>query len=96
MSPEIEQLGTDDSLDAIYRQFNAWFQAGSFELANEALTQVAIQEESVLNLVGYLGATLPAKSELPYRSTFYQEVWKDFLHRATTRDRIKRLLTGLE
>ncbi len=82
----------DSELDKVYDNIDALLSSSNFEQCNSLLRGLNVNETGTDLLLGYLTATFPAKSRLPYRDTFYQNVEKVMLERKESEP---GLLTGL-
>jgi hypothetical protein len=83
----------DTALDLIYDKIDDLFLAGQFEEVDSLLGKIDIRGSSVDILLGFLTATLPAKSRLPSRAPFFHKV-EIFLQETGRME--EGLLSGLE
>jgi hypothetical protein len=82
-----------DALDELLDSFDTLFFEGRFDKADEMLEAVAVRSVSTTMLIGFLTATLPAKSKLRKRAAFFESVRGELLKRGETD---VSLLQGLE
>lgn len=66
----------DMTLDLVYDFFDSLFRGGHFEAADKALQEIRVEIYNCDVLIGILTATAPAKSKLPSRTKFYDDVVK--------------------
>lgn len=67
-------MTTDMQLDCVYDEIDYFLTKGQFALVNGMLESIPTDEYSTPVLIGFLTATLPAKSKLPFRPTFFARV----------------------
>jgi hypothetical protein len=83
---------TDAALDLLYDGFDELLRSGGFSEVDLILTDIAVDDYSVDILLGVLTATLPARSRLIARSSFYRSVAESIQRRGEAEE---GLLTGL-
>jgi len=66
--------GIDYLLDDLYINIDSILKANDFQKCDEILRNLDIRNTNTDLLLGYLTATLPAKSKLPFRQEFYKNV----------------------
>jgi hypothetical protein len=81
------------ALDQLYDHFDALFHSRSYEKVDEILQSLIVESMSTTMLIGYLTATLPAKSKLSHRAAFFRSVKRELAKRG---DEDESLLQGLE
>jgi hypothetical protein len=81
------------ALDELFDSFDTLFLDGRFDKADQRLASVAVESVSTTMLIGFLTATLPAKSKLKKRAAFFESVSKELSKRGDTDS---SLLQGLE
>ena len=64
----------DREIDSIYNYFDFLLQKRRFKFIDRILRNIEISGRDVDELISYLTVTLPAKSNLIYRKTFYKKV----------------------
>jgi len=64
-------MASDKRLDEIVNKFDELFKKEEFNKGDELLRSANIEGLDTDELLSFLTATLPAKSKLPYRPTFY-------------------------
>lgn len=84
---------TDDALDLIYDAVDELLRNGQFAKLDALLVAVPVPEYSVDILLGILTATLPAKSQLPSRTSLMESTRESLVDRG---EYTEGLLTGLE
>jgi hypothetical protein len=90
----LEKLGqVDAALDLVYDQIDEMLNTGKLEQVNRLLANAEVGSLSADVLLGLLTVTLPARSKLPARGPFFQEVAKVLKHRQELEE---GLLVGLE
>lgn len=93
-SARLAQKGRiDTALDLIYDKIDDLFHARKFEEVDSLLGKIDIRNSPLDILLGYLTATLPAKSRLPSRAKFFHDV-EAFLRETGRME--EGLLSGLE
>jgi hypothetical protein len=83
----------EPALDLIYDAADHMMRKGEFAQLDSVLANVRVSDLSVDILLAILTATLPAKSRLPSRTRFFNEIEKSLRDRDEYED---GLLTGLE
>jgi hypothetical protein len=83
---------TEADIDFIYNTVDLMLRDGRFDLVDELLRQVDVKNK-VDVLLAYLTLTLPAKSKLLQRASFFERVKQELTQRGEYRE---ALLTGLE
>ena len=90
----LDQLGqTDAALDLIFSQVDELLVAGDYQRVDVLLASVPANELSMDLLLGLLAVTLPARSRLTQRATFYSTVEMVLRERGHLKE---GLLAGLE
>ena len=80
-------------VEQFFREYDKLFIQGNFEEANQRLEQIKIKYVPTPTLICYLGVTLPASDNLPYRTEFYKKVEEEIKQRGHF---TPELLKGLE
>ena len=83
----------DSALDVLYDRVDAFLKQGNFADLDAVFNQTSAKPLSLDIILGLLTASLPAKSKLPARSSFYTEA------EATVKQRgewVEGLFAGLE
>lgn len=67
---------------------------GDWTPIDKLLQEVSLGDTKIVHLISWLTATLPCKTQLPYRTEFYKQTyWRVLLEHDTHPD---KLLQGLE
>lgn len=82
----------DAELVRLFERYDELFYADKFSEVDAELASIQVRSVSTAMLIGYLTATLPAKSKLPNRAAFYSKVSDELAVRGETDP---RLLSGL-
>ncbi|SRR6266568_2657385 len=91
---QLEKGGhVDAALDVLYDRMDALLKAKQFTVMDALLKEANVDSISVDVLLGLLTASLPARSKLPARSSFYAEAEASIKRRGEWED---GLLAGLE
>lgn len=90
---KLRQLGRDSGLDIINLFVDYCFRNELFEFIDNWLDNLDIEKLTDDHLIGILTATLPAKSKLPTRVNFLEDVIDELKRRETWEE---KLLEGLE
>ena len=88
-----EQGKVDSALDLIYERADEMLLAGEFSPLNKIISDLSVDNLTIDVLLAVLTISLPAKSKLPARSSFYLSVKQKLLERGEFRE---GLLTGLQ
>jgi hypothetical protein len=81
-------------LNLLYREFDAWLMAGSFQIIREILSRVDVRKYNLSILVGFLTVTWKWKAALNERAELYEALRE--LVMAEAPKRAESILKGLE
>jgi hypothetical protein len=74
----LKPLDDYKKLDNLYDNLDEHFRNGRFEVVDEILSGVDVENEHIDILLGYLTASLPARHKLVKRKEFYKKIEDKF------------------
>jgi hypothetical protein len=74
-------INQDKILDNIYDSIDSLFRQGKLNECNSLLESLDISTLSVDEMLGYLTATLPARTKLSCRRNFYRNIEAEIIRR---------------
>lgn len=92
----LANTAADEALFEVFDVFDRWFTSNKFRTCDEALATVVLDGLPDELIIGFLSASLPAKSDLLNRGSFSRRAVAVFRRRKVHPNLIKEYMGGLE
>lgn len=91
----VDGESVDEALDLVYETFDLAFTSGDFRRVDYCLALANVRQFDPCTMLAFLSASLPAQTQLEYRTKYSERVRKSLLRRGWSETRVFEALHGL-